>query len=179
MEPEITQADIKLFMTLAYEQARHSPDRSTQNGAVLVQYGVHEPVVIGAGCNTLPKGVNVTDERLNERPLKYWVTEHAERNAILAAARHGGSTEGSVMFALWAACVDCSRAIIQAGVHTLVTHSFYLDDKPDPSSDRKDWGPEIATSFEMMEEAGIEVIFTDVEINAGFDLLFAGKSIRY
>ncbi len=132
-------------LATAYRMALNSPDLSTQNGAIVIARDGR----IAMGCNKLPMGVEVTSERL-ERPKKYLWTEHAERNAIYDAARRGIRTEGATMFCPWFACADCGRAIIQAGISTVIGHKKMFDETPDR------WKESIAEAFEMFWEAGVE-----------------------
>lgn len=171
---------IQGLMKMAYGTALSSPDTSTTNGAVIINA---QGVVVAVGANELPEGVEVTPERL-ERPVKYAFTEHAERNAIFQAARLGESTQDAVMVVLWAACDDCARAIIQAGIKKVVTHSFYRDYNKEDGADRKDWGDSISTAFQMLKEAGVEVEFVDCEINFSDEgisppLLFNGEEVWF
>ena len=166
------------YFGLAYELAKHSPDTSTQNGAVIVN--ALTGAIVGAGLNDFPHGVEVTEERL-QRPMKYFFTEHAERNAVFEMGDRGladmaGDKE---MYALWAACADCARAIIQAGVKKVHTHSFYIGGG-DPTEDRKNWGESIQYAFNMFDEAGVEVVFHDCQVlPEGETLLFNGEPVHY
>jgi dCMP deaminase len=68
------------------------------------------------GYNSFPRGIrDDLPERL-ERPAKYLWIEHAERNAILNAARAGTATEGCTLYVDLMPCMDCGRAIVQAGI---------------------------------------------------------------
>lgn len=163
------------YMKMAYECALTGPDTSTQNGAVLTD---RHGTVIGLGKNDFPHGVKITPERL-ERPAKYSFTEHAERNAIFDAAANGNNTQGSTMYALWAACDDCARAIIQAGVSNLVTHSFYRDYQKEDGAGRKYWGDSISAAFMMLEEAGVGVEFVDFGLGMTRSLLYNGEEVRF
>ncbi len=96
----------------AREIAKRSPDTSRKTGVVVVTQG-NIPIRLRA-CNEFPFLVKVSPERL-ERPAKYLFTEHAERNAIYAAARAGISLRGSRFWLPWFPCVDCARAIVQVG----------------------------------------------------------------
>ncbi len=58
-------------------------------------------------------------ERL-ERPNKYLWIEHAERNAICNAARAGTSTAGCTLYVELMPCMDCARAVVQAGIIEVV-----------------------------------------------------------
>jgi dCMP deaminase len=87
--------------------------------------------------------------------LKYKIIEHAERNAIYAAAQLGESTRDGIMIAPWAACSDCARGIIQSGVSTLVRHLQASQRSPDF------WLEEIQVADQMLKEAGVKVIDLD------------------
>lgn len=142
------------YLQMAYQVALDSPDPSTQLGAIIVK----NDTVIGVGCNTFPHRVRKVLNRL-ERPAKYSYIEHAERNAIFSAARAGNSTVGATMYAPWFACADCGRAIIQAGITKVIGHKQRFD----LVSDR--WDDSIKISFEMFEEAGIEIELIDTFIS--------------
>src|ERR1039457_2884604 len=100
----------------AMEAATHSPDPSTQSGAVVM---LADGQVVAADYNRFPVGVTESKERW-ERPLKYRFIEHAERNVIFQAARKGIKTEGATLVCPWSACSDCARAVVEAGFTTLV-----------------------------------------------------------
>jgi dCMP deaminase len=130
-------------LSLALRAAAMSPDPSTQNGAVL-----RFTVGVLAEQNRFPDGVGYTPARW-ERPLKYAVIEHAERNVIYRAARAGWATEGATLICPWAACADCARAIIQAGIVRLVRFEAHASAR---------WDDSIAIGDEMMREAGVEIV---------------------
>jgi dCMP deaminase len=44
---------------------------------------------------------------------------HAERNAILFAAKEGISTNGSTIYTLYSPCMDCATSIYSAGIKRL------------------------------------------------------------
>ncbi|MGH9908932.1 MAG: deoxycytidylate deaminase [Pyrinomonadaceae bacterium] len=44
------------------------------------------------------------------------VTIHAELNAIVWAARHGISLQGGDLFTTYAPCLNCAKAVINAGI---------------------------------------------------------------
>lgn len=154
-------------MARCYELALNSPDPSTQNGAVLVDdAGMFK---YSEAWNEFPRGSEYTDERW-ERPLKYRYIEHAERNSIYFAARHGLSTDGMGMVCPWAACSDCARAIIQAGITVLVVHKQAHDRV------RNDhWAGEIAIAQGMFVDAGVQMIFLDADIGSVKPVLHDGK----
>jgi len=72
------------------------------------------------GYNSLPRGIrDDVPERL-ERPTKYLWMEHAERNAIYNAARCGTPLEGCTLYVDIMPCMDCGRALVQAGIREVV-----------------------------------------------------------
>jgi dCMP deaminase len=139
--------------------ATQSPDPSTQNGAVLVDSLGY---VFAGDCNRFPDGVQYNPDRWL-RPGKYQFIEHAERNAIFAAARKGESTEGSTMVCAWAACSDCARAIVQAGIAKLVRFPAEI---MNAGSDPR-WHQECEVGDVILIEGGVEIVeqtFPDIAI---------------
>jgi dCMP deaminase len=93
-----------------------SKDTSTQVGCIIVG---KDNEVRSTGYNGFPRGVNDDIMSVPERyarPEKYKWFEHAERNAIYNAARIGTATDGCRVYVTGIPCMDCARAIIQAGI---------------------------------------------------------------
>ena len=135
------------FVVLAQHVATWSKD-STKVGAIIAD---EDNRVVSMGYNGLPSGCNdSTPERL-ERPMKYMYFEHAERNAIFNAARTGSKTLGCTMYMDWFPCADCARGIIQSGLKRLVCS------RPNFNDER--WGESFKASYEMMDEANVEIVF--------------------
>jgi dCMP deaminase len=110
------------ILLYAYRSALHSPDPSTQNGAVLVN-AVRWPILETLSRNEFPFGLAYEDERWlrpSDGGKKYDWIEHAERNAIYKAAELGIKTRGLTLACPWAACADCARGIVQAGIEILI-----------------------------------------------------------
>ena len=133
------------------ELARLSPDPSSQNAATLFDQDLHP---VAEAVNEFPFGVAYSEARW-ERPTKYAYIEHAERGSIYAAARAGVATEGLTMVCLWAACPDCARAIIQAGISRLVTM------RPTEQGAHAGWDDGIAVAMGMLAEARVQVEYLD------------------
>lgn len=106
------------FLAIAQSVAALSKDPSTKVGALLLgPDGEGGPW----GYNGAPRGCAADeDERFHQRPEKYFWAEHAERNAIYTAARTGFRTVGATMYITHAPCMDCARAIVQAGIKRVV-----------------------------------------------------------
>lgn len=135
------------FMDAARDAAQFSHDRNTKIGCVVV---APDNVMRASGSNRFPRGV-VKNETRQERPEKYFWIEHAERNAIYWAAREGVSLVGCRMYLPWFPCMDCARAIIQAGIIELIATEPNLNDPK--------WGEDFKRVKAMLSEAGVAVRF--------------------
>jgi len=155
----------KEYLRQAYEfAAENSTDRSTQNGAILVDGSGN---VVAWGANCFPRGVAETTERM-ERPAKYLYVVHAELAAILDAARRGVKTEGLTMFAPWSACNECAKSIIESGIAKVVAHKNIIE------ASYNQWPDSIRIAMDMFKEAGVLYELYDGEIG-GVEILFNGK----
>lgn len=141
-----------------------SSDLHTQNGAILVANSGDKIVT----ANMLP-AIYKSPERL-ERPLKYTYIEHAERNAVYAAARAGICTLGATLYCPWFACADCARAIIQAGITQVVGHETLRAQAHDY------WRDTIASADQMLHEAGVETRLISTPLN--ISILFNGQLLE-
>ncbi len=139
------------WLKLAREVGSWSKDRSTKTGCIIV--GDARQILSG-GYNGFPRRVDDNVDERHERPEKYLWTEHAERNAIYNAARHGIALEGAAMYVPWFPCADCARAIIQSGITILVTREL---ESGDPLLER--WKDHHEVSRVMLEEAEVTVRF--------------------
>lgn len=139
----------KYFLLIASVVRLKSKDRSTRVGAVIVG---PDRNIISTGYNGFGRGIDDTVEARHERPLKYLWTEHAERNAIYNAARHGINTKGAALYLVGmgpptAPCADCARGIIQSGIQHVVAAPFKA--MPD------NWSETFHIGVQMMQEAGV------------------------
>ncbi len=140
--------DIDRLMDLAVKTANRSPNRPRKVGAVIVATDGGEI----AACNDYPRGVRDLEERHEGDGRLIW-QEHAERNAIFAAARQGRRLEGATIFSTYFPCADCARAIVQSGISRLYTLE---PDLADPV-----WGRAFVASRVILEEGGVEMNFLD------------------
>ncbi len=138
------------FINIATTVMLKSKDRSTKVGAIIVGPAKN---IISTGFNGFPRGVDDVIGERHERPAKYEYTEHAERNAIYNAARHGIRTEGATMYLPYGSypCSDCARAIIQSGIIEVVGTTV---DFPGAG---KHWKENALSSAEMLAEANVGV----------------------
>ena len=138
------------WLALAEHIGGWSKDRSTKVGCVIVGSANQ---VLAQGYNGFPRGINDDIDERHERPAKYRWTEHAERNAIYNAARHGIRLEGAAIYVPLHPCADCARAIIQSGITKLVTAEMESDDDA-----RVRWRDSHKAADIMLAEAGVTVI---------------------
>lgn len=138
-------------MELAFLVASWSKDPSTKTGAVVVG---PDKEIRATGYNGPVRGVDDDVQERFERPVKYEFFEHAERNALYNACLTGVSLKGCVMYATHAPCTDCARAIIQAGIKTVVTNKIVIDE----NTPKNTWRDKLIYSEQMFREAGVEYI---------------------
>jgi dCMP deaminase len=157
------------FMQLAFRIALRSPDPTTQNGAVITdgQFTIYPAAV---GCNEFTRGLDVGPLHM-ERPLKYSYIEHAERNAIYAAAKAGIATHEKVLVCPWLACSDCARAIVQSGIK----HCITLERVADGVADR--WADSVAIGDDILAAGNVSVQFLPIEPFIGMTPLRRGGQL--
>lgn len=134
------------FMGVAKLSAMRSKDPSTQVGACIVS---SDNKILSMGYNGFPKGCSDDDfpwgkEQEQEDPYnsKYFYTTHSELNAILNY--RGGSLEGTKLYVTLFPCNECAKAIIQAGIKTMIY-----------DSDKYAGTPGVRASKRMLDAAGI------------------------
>ena len=108
------------FMGVAFLSGMRSKDPNTQVGACIVS---DDNKILSMGYNGFPKGCSDDDFPWNrdaEDPLcsKYFYSTHSELNAILNY--RGGSLEGAKLYVSLFPCNECAKAIIQAGIRTVI-----------------------------------------------------------
>jgi dCMP deaminase len=154
--------DRMFFDVAARAAVECSHDHNTQNGAVLLSYGLSV-----AGANMYRH--DAWRQRVVTRDDKLLLIEHAERVAIYEAAKLGQKTEGGTLFALWAACPECARAIVGAGITRLVTLQATRDLTPER------WAEPIRIADRMLAEAGVRVEFYTQPL--GVRIRFDGRDV--
>ena len=131
------------FLQLADCIATWSKDPSRGVGCVIVSQARQ---VCSTGFNGLPRGLEDRPDRL-ERPAKYDLVCHAEINAIVQCARNGVSTVDTTLYSTFFPCVQCSLAIVQAGISRVVSYEFTTGDEH--------WSGSIDKSIQVFDEAGV------------------------
>jgi len=116
------------FMKLAREISTWSKDPSSKIGAVIVD---DDRRILATGYNGFPRGIEDTEERLNDREQKYPRIVHAESNALLSALYSGVSVKGATLY-VWGLpiCSECTKLVIQSGIkRVVVTYPEYAPEK--------------------------------------------------
>ncbi len=137
------------FMAVAKLAAQRSKDPNSQVGACIVS---RDNKILSLGYNGLPIGCSDDEfpwarENAENNPLetKYFYVTHSELNAILNY--RGGSLEGAKMYVTLFPCNECAKAIIQAGIRTVIF-----------DSNKYDGTPSVTASAMMLHAAGVEVV---------------------
>lgn len=134
------------FMGIAILSGERSKDPNTQVGACIVG---SDNRILSVGYNGFPNGCS--DELFPwaregaELETKYPFVAHSELNAILNY--RGGSLEGSKLYVSLFPCNECAKAIIQAGISTVIY-----------DSDKYDGTPGNVASKKMFDAAGVKYI---------------------
>ncbi len=135
------------FMGVAQLSGMRSKDPGTQVGACIVS---QENKILSMGYNGFPNGC-ADDcfpwerEAQEELDTKYPFVTHSELNAILNY--RGGSLEGTKLYVSLFPCNECAKAIIQAGIKTVVY-----------ASDKYKGTPSNVASKRMFDAAGVEYV---------------------
>lgn len=146
-------AKLSKYMAVATAISQLSKDQSTQVGALVVGKGGE---FIASGWNGAPRGCSADEpgDVRGARPEKYFWYSHAELNAITNAARVGTPMAGSSLVVTHFPCMDCARAIVQAGVVEVVTTV--------PTSDfLSRWGEHFIRAKGLFDECGVKVRYAD------------------
>ena len=131
------------FMGVAQLSGMRSKDPHTQVGACIVS---RDNKILSMGYNGFPCGcsddVFPWEREGEELDTKYPFVTHSELNAILNY--RGGSLEGTKLYVSLFPCNECAKAIIQAGIKTVVY-----------DSDKYLGTPSNAASKKMFDAAGV------------------------
>jgi len=160
------------FINMLDVVKQKSKDKSTKVGAIIVGKNHN---ILSTGFNGFPRGViddennisaytsphiqqNLKKEILKryDRPDKYMWTEHAERNAIFNAARHGVALDGSSIYIDWIPCARCARAIIQSGIVSVIIDARDEEAKETYWNER--WGDDMKIAKQMLKESGVMLV---------------------
>ncbi|RLB48910.1 MAG: deaminase [Deltaproteobacteria bacterium] len=114
------------FMSIAREVASRATCDRKQVGAVIVR----DRCILATGYNGSMRGTEHCDEAGHMMEDGHCVrTIHAEANAIIQAARHGTSIEGSDIYITASPCWQCFKMLVNAGIRRIAFGEFYRDER--------------------------------------------------
>jgi dCMP deaminase len=114
------------FMKIAFAVSERSTCDRAFVGCVLVL----NKRILTTGFNGSPAGQAHCDEIGHLMVDGHCVrTIHAETNAIIQAALHGVSTRGATCYVTHFPCINCAKALINAGIVRLVYSNAYRIDE--------------------------------------------------
>ena len=124
------------FMGVSKLSGMRSKDPNTQVGACIVS---EDNKILSMGYNGLPIGCSddvFPWEREGSLPdTKYAYVTHSELNAILNY--RGGSLAGAKLYVSLFPCNECAKAIIQAGIRTVIYECDKYADRPSTIASKK------------------------------------------
>lgn len=145
------------FIRVAREVSSWSKDPSRQIGAVIVK----DKRILATGYNGFPKGIDDSEDRYNDRALKYELVVHAEMNAIYNATYNGISLKDTTLY-VWGlpVCNECAKGIIQVGINRIVMAAEAVPQR---------WIESYAKSKELFIQSGIGIL-TDFRVEETIDI---------
>lgn len=143
---------VEYFFDIAKTVAEKSKDPTTKVGAIVVNDSRR---ILATGFNGIPIGVaddkDIYPERYDRSRDKYLYVSHAEANVIAFAANEGVSLKGGTMYVTLHPCVECSKAIIMAGIKEV--HCIDV-----PRAENREWTHHLDIARKMLNEAGVKLI---------------------
>ena len=128
------------YLRMAQIWAENSYCKRRQVGALVVK----DKMIISDGYNGTPSGFENECETPDNVTKPYVL--HAEANAITKLARSSNNSDGATLYVTASPCIECAKLIIQAGIKRVVYGEKYR----------------LSDGIELLERAGIEVVFLDV-----------------
>ena len=110
--------------------ARVVSSRSTCDRKFVGAVIVRDKTILSTGYNGSIRGMPHCTEVGHMMEDGHCVaTLHAETNAIIQAALHGVSTKGSTCYVTHLPCINCTKALINAGISRIVYSVAYRTDE--------------------------------------------------
>jgi dCMP deaminase len=162
-DPKVHRWDLR-YLEAAKHFAQWSKDPSTKVGAVIVTrqqtYSgdlldlrkIDMGRIVSVGYNGFARGIKDSDDRLNNRELKYKMVVHGERNAMLYAQR---DLTGCTLYTWpFMPCAPCAAMTIQTGIKRVVA----------PKNDNPRWVEDFQITRTMFREAMVELVEKEIEL---------------
>lgn len=143
----------KRFMEMTKLISTWSKDPSTKIGAIIVN---DDRRILATGYNGFPRGIQDTEERLNNRKEKYPRIIHAEMNALMNALYNGVSIKDSTLYVYGLpVCSECTKSVIQAGIKRVVIPNYASV----PLTWQQQWDD---ISEPMFKESGVQITYLEL-----------------
>ncbi len=133
------------FMSQSHLLALRSTCTRLAVGATIVR---DKRIIAGGYNGSIAGGVHCSDEGCYVIDNHCVRTIHAEMNALLQCAKFGVPTEGAEIYVTHFPCLQCCKALIQAGIKTVY---YAVNYKNHPYA------------VELFEQAGVKVEFVELE----------------
>ena len=118
----------RAFMNVAKEFASLSSAKKLQVGAILVREGR----ILSVGYNGTPAGWdNECEDTIHHHDIGVVSLStkseviHAEMNVLMKIAASNESSKGSTLYCTHTPCIDCAKAIYQAGISKVFVNEEY------------------------------------------------------
>ena len=131
----------KRYLRMARIWAENSYCTRRKVGALIVK----DKMIISDGYNGTPSGFENVCELDNGTTKPYVL--HAEANAITKIAKSGNNSDGATLYVTASPCLECSKLIIQSGIHRVVYSEAYR----------------LTDGIDLLKRAGVEVVFVELE----------------
>lgn len=139
----------KRYMKMAKLISTWSKDPSTKVGAILVG---EKGQIISTGYNGFARGIDDSEERYNNRELKYKYIVHGEMNCVFNAIHSNADPRNSTLYVYGLPiCHDCAKSIIQVGIKRIVICKI-----------KDTWKESCDLAFSMFDEVGIKYEFIEI-----------------
>ncbi len=157
----ISKTDLK-FISQSRAAGAESHDPTRKVGAVIVGNG-GQP--LATGTNRPPDALHLSlSDSLGaiekDKNWKYFMLEHAERNAISKAHDLGHEIKGTTIYGTLFPCAACARAIAEAGIKRAV---FPAPDQNNPRNEK--WTDDFNYAEQIFKLANIRLDFYVEEKN--------------
>jgi dCMP deaminase len=150
----MTNWDMK-YSELAKYISSWSKDPSIKVGSITVG---GRGQILSQGYNGFPRGIEDTQERLNNRKEKYKYVVHAEMNCIYNATLNGVSLNGATLYVYGLpVCSECAKGVIQVGIKRVVIYTPEITKADIPEK----WKVSGEQSRAMFKEADVTVNWYD------------------
>jgi dCMP deaminase len=143
------------FMSISATVSMRSTCDRKHVGSIIVR----DRQILSTGYNGSPRGLSHCDDvghmLVDMGGRQSCVrTIHAEKNAIVQAARNGVRIEGAKLYTTAYPCPDCGRAIINAGIIEVIYGSKY-DSRAAMGISSEEMFKEAGVALKEFKEAGV------------------------